>query len=647
MSKAQMVFNAGLMSQKASGASEIPIQADIDIDKKKTNTYGMEVEKPVSLLNDLFDGIYCINLPSSRDRRIHMDAEFKTHKCHVHYIHAICPLDREFQDIKKKCADPSFKSRCYCLEKCGHIPRAMRECEIAITLSHLKAYQQIIENDDEISLIVEDDVLFHNDVSKIVQHLFANGLETILLSKQPVIVFCGGNNNPGLKINGVDKYNYHLTKDGFYSNYCCIINKAAANELIQYVFPISKPEDSYKRYLINKGLIQGYHIIPSLVGELSAGINVPSIYTRLSKKNTREEMRRTLEKSKKYKLEINDEWSYETKLSVAPAQIQSHLPTQISTPVQTPCKSFINVGLPSIKSQQLSAYTSDSDTSGSDLSELHHSIESRSYTSMLAKHKKVSKYLQEQEREKQQQLQLEQQKQQHRQQQEQHRQHRQQEQHQQHQQQEQHLQLEQEEQQHRRKLFKEQQHGEQAKEQHELEHPSPKQRKKQQQRREQQQQPEKETEQEAETEQIQKIYHNNKKEKGLTINRIEPEQNEIQLYSTAHHSNKAMKKDKRIKTKKNLALTSTSHAPIAENSFIHDIVSEGNNQEWAHIPYSLLNIGNTNHINNINENKDTYSESTLKRMLYKPMYKIEIDEANDDFRKKTTDEHTKKINLKI
>lgn len=41
--------------------------------------------------------------------------------------------------------------------------------------------------------------------------------------------------------------------------------------------------------------------MPSLVGELSAGINLPSIYSRLSKKNTRKEMKKVLDKSKKYK----------------------------------------------------------------------------------------------------------------------------------------------------------------------------------------------------------------------------------------------------------------------------------------------------------------------------------------------------------
>ena len=249
-------------------------------------------------LNQLFDGIYCINLPSSRDRRLNMEKEFKFHQCNATFIQAISPIDLEYQEAKKnRQIDPKYQPRCYCIKKCKHASRLLRESEIAISLSHRSAYNKIIENDDKISLIVEDDVVFHKNIDKIISHIFDKGLKELLLSDTPIIVFCGGRNNPGLKINEPNKYNYHFTKNGFYSNYCCILNKRGAQVLAKKALPVNRPDDSFKRYLAGKGLIKAYHIRPSLVGELSAGINVQSVYSRLSKKITRKDMKLTLQKS--------------------------------------------------------------------------------------------------------------------------------------------------------------------------------------------------------------------------------------------------------------------------------------------------------------------------------------------------------------
>ena len=250
-------------------------------------------------LNRHFDGIYCLNLPSSKDRRMHMEAEFNKFNCNVNFVSGISPCDTEFNEAKVKYFDPSFKPRCFCIGRCVHIARPMRECEVAICLSHLKIYREIIKNNHRISMIIEDDVIFHRDIYNIINDLYKRGLKEILSQDYPVIVFCGGNNNPGLKIQGPEKYQYQLTKDGCYSNYCCIINLSAIKILEKNAIPITRPDDSYRRYLVNIGSIAGYQITPSLVGELSEGINVPSVYSRLSKQVSRHDIQKTLNRSRK------------------------------------------------------------------------------------------------------------------------------------------------------------------------------------------------------------------------------------------------------------------------------------------------------------------------------------------------------------
>ena len=251
-------------------------------------------------LNHIFDKIYCINLPSSMDRRKNIENEFQRHKCQVDFIKAISPLDLEYRKIyRSNKVDHRANVRCYCVKKCNHMSRGLRQCEIAISLSHLKTYQKILKNHSPISLICEDDVIFHSNIVKILNYLFTIEIEELLLSDKPIIIFCGANNNPKLAINEIYKYRLLLKENGVYSNYCYILNKAAAKVLVKYFYPIERPDDSYKRYLIGKKLLTCYHITPSIIGELSSGINVKAIYSRLSKKTHQYNMHRYSDRNKK------------------------------------------------------------------------------------------------------------------------------------------------------------------------------------------------------------------------------------------------------------------------------------------------------------------------------------------------------------
>jgi GR25 family glycosyltransferase involved in LPS biosynthesis len=249
-------------------------------------------------LNDYFDNIYCINLPQSVDRKEKMDEIFEKHDTKPIYVPAISPLDDEFKRVNNKIShDP--KKRCYCLKDCKHICRPLRQTEIAISLSHLKTYRTMLENDDRIAMVIEDDVVFVKTVHKILGYLIDKGLLDKLRTRDPVIIFCGAKDNPGLSIENKREYRMIHAKSGYYSNYCYILNSAAAKVLIDNFFPITRPEDSYKRYLIGSAKIKSYRITPSLVGELSAGVNMKAQFTRFSTNISRDRLKSIFNKVKR------------------------------------------------------------------------------------------------------------------------------------------------------------------------------------------------------------------------------------------------------------------------------------------------------------------------------------------------------------
>jgi len=173
----------------------------------------------------------------------------------------------------------------------------LREVEVAISLSHLKVYEQHIVDKQILSFICEDDIILPPNVFDIITHLFTPDIVKELLSEKPIIIFCGGaRNNPGLKITDPILFQLKEVSSGVYSNYCYILNRAAAILLKSYVYPIKRPDDSYKRYLINKKKLKSYQIIPSIVAELSSGINSQPVYSRLSKQTSINELKDSMKR---------------------------------------------------------------------------------------------------------------------------------------------------------------------------------------------------------------------------------------------------------------------------------------------------------------------------------------------------------------
>ncbi|MEX0598510.1 MAG: glycosyltransferase family 25 protein [Candidatus Paceibacterota bacterium] len=251
--------------------------------------------------------IYCINLQSCKERKDHMKKEFLKNNFNATFVNAIHPKHTEH---KRKYTNPNFvdqgwiQTRCYCTQQdCGHRPRKLRSTEVAISLSHNNIYMNIVNNNIKWSLVCEDDLIFANNFCNIVNSLVPPEIwnhqfyklpddpdtdNNIIIqpesaSERPIIIFLGGaRDNMGLEKTNVSQFKLKRMPNGVYSNYCYLINLEAAKFFSRKFYPITRPEDSFKRYWISKGRIDCYRVNPSIIAELSAGTNMPSIYNRWS-----------------------------------------------------------------------------------------------------------------------------------------------------------------------------------------------------------------------------------------------------------------------------------------------------------------------------------------------------------------------------
>lgn len=265
---------------------------DYDFMRNYKKLQSTDIEKTEKSINvtDLVCGIpyvkkiYCINLQSCPERKTHMKKQFKKYNFDVIFFNAIHPRHKEF---KRRYHNPYWvdqgwdNPRCYCVVPCDHRVRKLRHTEVAISLSHYYIYEKIANREEAWALICEDDVIFNENFCEILNHVIPKSIWEN--EEQATIIFCGGaKDNYKLQITNLSDFGYQEMPNGCYSNYCYLINLAAAKLLHRKFFPITRPEDSFKRYWIGKDRIKAYRISPVIVGELSSGTNFDPIYNRLS-----------------------------------------------------------------------------------------------------------------------------------------------------------------------------------------------------------------------------------------------------------------------------------------------------------------------------------------------------------------------------
>ena len=110
------------------------------------------------------DHIYCIHLEHRTDREDMIKETCKNHNINITFINAIEPEDKIVSDkLNIKYNTNNSKDK---------ITDCMRK-EYACVLSHLKAIQTVITNNDDLAIIIEDDAQFISNFKYMIQELLS------------------------------------------------------------------------------------------------------------------------------------------------------------------------------------------------------------------------------------------------------------------------------------------------------------------------------------------------------------------------------------------------------------------------------------------------------------------------------------------
>ncbi|WP_180177026.1 glycosyltransferase family 25 protein [Acinetobacter sp. YH12039] len=167
--------------------------------------------------------IYCISLEKDTMRRENLKNFFPKNYCNMKIINAI--------NGKKITAEEFFlySNQFYKTHK-----KIIAPSEVGCTLSHIKAYKDFLETNEEYCLVIEDDIIGNDDdISEI---------ENIILSDRPegIVLFGGQEGVPK------DYWKYVLAKKTknlylisnfskkfLFGAYCYVINRSVAEELVE------------------------------------------------------------------------------------------------------------------------------------------------------------------------------------------------------------------------------------------------------------------------------------------------------------------------------------------------------------------------------------------------------------------------------
>lgn len=147
-----------------------------------------------------------------------------------------------------------------------HTGRELTPSEIGCSLSHIKLYQKMVEEDLEEVIILEDDVVIQSDFLQILEHmhLFPAAWELVLL-------YHGGAQISCWKKQAIYKQ-YQMVKFATiaYGTLGYMLKKDAARKLLAYAYPIRVPADHLTGGEVLNG-IQLHGIYPRCMQQLAEG----------------------------------------------------------------------------------------------------------------------------------------------------------------------------------------------------------------------------------------------------------------------------------------------------------------------------------------------------------------------------------------
>lgn len=190
--------------------------------------------------------IYIVNLEKDVERKASIKAQLDALNLDYEFISAIYGKNLTQEEINQ--LSPDFEKTRLTLP------------ELGCALSHLKVYENIIKNNNELALILEDDVKINQDIKK-----YLDLLNTLNNPNKPEIILLGKVNEyiDSFKKNLDDTYSIVNVIDsvGAYG-YC--VNQKAAKNLLSFLQPIWIVSDEWK-LVREKNIAKIKAIVPPLI----------------------------------------------------------------------------------------------------------------------------------------------------------------------------------------------------------------------------------------------------------------------------------------------------------------------------------------------------------------------------------------------
>ncbi|PHM44705.1 glycosyltransferase family 25 protein [Xenorhabdus miraniensis] len=218
--------------------------------------------------------IFVINLEKDIDRKLSIQNQLEKVSLDAEFITGVYGRGLSDEQIKKIC--PDFNKIYLTLG------------EVGCSMSHLNVYKKIIDNNIPISLVLEDDVIFDNNLTAVLSSLEK---DPQALSSNPFVFLLNKTNEY------FDSFKKPLTDEHTIVNvidsagaFGYILNLAAAKNLYQYLQPVRFVADEWKIFREHnviklKGIIpppithSSPHSLNSSIGERKYSL------TKLDKKN--------------------------------------------------------------------------------------------------------------------------------------------------------------------------------------------------------------------------------------------------------------------------------------------------------------------------------------------------------------------------
>lgn len=168
--------------------------------------------------------IYLVSLESDEARRAQLKERFLNYYEQFIYIKAI--------DGRKLSASEYYeKSKQYFVKN----KEIMSPGELGCTLSHIKALEEFLETDSQYALVLEDDVIGHdNDIDFIFENVLSLSLDSLLLCggqvKSKSSRYRFGKNTDSSKIYKVAYFSYAFV----YGTCCYVVTRKSAQQILNY-----------------------------------------------------------------------------------------------------------------------------------------------------------------------------------------------------------------------------------------------------------------------------------------------------------------------------------------------------------------------------------------------------------------------------